>query len=183
MRLRGLNPDEHLASIHGKRAIDSLARLLPGCDPYAENAVLRVIECEESADVRPFAGVQEFLASLPPERWAIVTSGTEDVAMSRIRASGIPIPGKLVTAEWVQNGKPHPDPFLCGAAQLGIEPSRCLAFEDTAAGVVSARTAGCVVAGVTCEIDADLVVEDWNALRAESSQIGIKICGFSRTRL
>jgi len=42
----------------------------------------------------------------------------------------------------VQRGKPAPDIYLAAARRLGVEPTRCLAFEDALAGVQSARAAG-----------------------------------------
>ena len=42
-------------------------------------------------------------------------------------------------------GKPAPDPFLLGAAGLGVRPEDCWAFEDSQAGCRSALTAGCLV--------------------------------------
>jgi beta-phosphoglucomutase-like phosphatase (HAD superfamily) len=47
-----------------------------------------------------------------------------------------------VSADDVANHKPHPEPFLKAAALLGIDPRDCLAVEDGAAGVHSARAAG-----------------------------------------
>ena len=42
-------------------------------------------------------------------------------------------------------GKPAPDPFLLGAAGLGVRPEDCWAFEDSRAGCESALAAGCLV--------------------------------------
>ena len=42
-------------------------------------------------------------------------------------------------------GKPAPDPFLLGAAGLGVRPEDCWAFEDSRAGCESAMAAGCLV--------------------------------------
>jgi sugar-phosphatase len=40
------------------------------------------------------------------------------------------------------HGKPAPDVYLAAARRLGLSPARCLAVEDSPAGVVSAEAAG-----------------------------------------
>ena len=40
------------------------------------------------------------------------------------------------------HGKPAPDVYLAAARRLGLSPARCLAVEDSPAGVISAKTAG-----------------------------------------
>lgn len=47
----------------------------------------------------------------------------------------------LVSAANGMQGKPHPEVYLTTAARLGIEPSMCLAIEDSFFGVISARAA------------------------------------------
>ncbi|KAL0247999.1 hypothetical protein GEMRC1_003238 [Eukaryota sp. GEM-RC1] len=42
----------------------------------------------------------------------------------------------------VPKGKPSPDVFLAAARDLNVDPSLCLAFEDSVQGAVSAREAG-----------------------------------------
>jgi len=54
-----------------------------------------------------------------------------------------------VTAEHVQRGKPAPDVFLQAAEKVGIDPRRCVVFEDAPSGVAAARAAGMKVVGVT----------------------------------
>lgn len=49
--------------------------------------------------------------------------------------------------EEVQNGKPAPDIYLKAAEKLGIPPERCLAVEDSTAGILSAKTAGMITVG------------------------------------
>lgn len=48
----------------------------------------------------------------------------------------------IVGAEDYRHGKPAPEPFLKAAELLGVEPARCLVFEDAEAGIASARAAG-----------------------------------------
>ncbi|MFC6152481.1 HAD family hydrolase [Nocardioides yefusunii] len=51
----------------------------------------------------------------------------------------------VVTGDAVKHGKPHPEPYLVAAAQLGLEPAECLAIEDSGTGTRSAQDAGCAV--------------------------------------
>ncbi|MGN6031616.1 MAG: HAD family hydrolase [Thermomicrobiales bacterium] len=58
----------------------------------------------------------------------------------------------VVAGDDVANGKPHPEPYLTGAARIGVDPAACVAVEDTLNGTLSAEAAGCpmlVVRGVT----------------------------------
>jgi HAD superfamily hydrolase (TIGR01509 family) len=73
-----------------------------------------------------------------------VVSGGGRVSVSRtLQQLGIsPLVEVLVCAGETSRGKPHPDPFLYAAAQLHVEPARCLVFEDGNAGVQAAVAAG-----------------------------------------
>jgi HAD superfamily hydrolase (TIGR01509 family) len=54
----------------------------------------------------------------------------------------------VVAGDDVTHGKPHPEPYLTGAARLGVDPRACLALEDSPTGARSAQAAGCVVVAV-----------------------------------
>ena len=54
----------------------------------------------------------------------------------------------VVTGDAVTNGKPHPEPYVRAAAELGVDPVQCVAIEDSPTGVTSAAAAGCVVVAV-----------------------------------
>jgi beta-phosphoglucomutase-like phosphatase (HAD superfamily) len=45
----------------------------------------------------------------------------------------------------VRNGKPDPEPYLKGAALLGISPTKCVVFEDAPAGIRAGKGAGALV--------------------------------------
>ena len=51
----------------------------------------------------------------------------------------------VVTGDMVDNGKPHPEPYLTAAAALGVDPAACVAIEDSPTGARSAEAAGCQV--------------------------------------
>jgi sugar-phosphatase len=71
----------------------------------------------------------------------------------------------MVTASDVANGKPHPEPYLKGAALLGVNPAECLVIEDAPAGIRSAHAGGMKVIALASTYpasalsEADAVVE------------------------
>ncbi|MEU5692213.1 HAD family phosphatase [Actinosynnema sp. NPDC020468] len=48
--------------------------------------------------------------------------------------------------------KPLPEPYLRAARSLGVDPTRCVAVEDSPTGVRSAVAAGCTVLVVPCDV-------------------------------
>lgn len=165
--LNGLKPEEVLPLIHGRRAVESLRIVLPDGNEERHNEQLRAIEVEESRNVSAFPGVKQFLSKLTDVPWMIVTSGTRDVAQARLKASGIVSPRGAISGEEVHYGKPDPEPFLLGARRLNFEPHECIAFEDTRAGVLSAKRAGCITLGFGSEIGADCHFKHWDHLTVE----------------
>src|SRR5690606_37818353 len=113
--------------------------------------VARVLELElaDAVELPGVLGARELYDGIPPERRAVVTSGTRRLAAARLRAAGFDAPDVFVTADDVSNGKPDPEPFLTAADRLGIDPARRLVVEDAPAGILAARAAGCTVIGLT----------------------------------
>ncbi|WP_458383169.1 HAD-IA family hydrolase [Rhizobium anhuiense] len=147
---QGLDPLTFLPTMHGQRAIDTIRRLkLPGVDPEIEAAEITKAEVEDVQGVVAIAGAAEFLAALPVDRWAIVTSASRGLAHSRLEAAGLVKPRVIVTGEDVTVGKPDPQCFLLGAKRLGVRAENCLVFEDVEAGVKAGRAAGADVMVVT----------------------------------
>jgi HAD superfamily hydrolase (TIGR01509 family) len=80
---------------------------------------------------------------------AIVTSSGRDSAANKLRLSGIAGHfAKVVTRDDVRAAKPNPEPYLLAAQWLGVQPSRCLVFEDSEPGAEAAHRAGCQVVQV-----------------------------------
>lgn len=149
-RQHGLDVDAFLPTIHGVRAVETIARLaLPGVDPVKEADVITLGEMNELEGVKAIAGAVDFLSSLPAGRWAVVTSAPRELAMRRIEAVGLPLPSVMIAAEDVERGKPAPDCFLLAAGRLGFAIEDCLVFEDAAAGIAAAEAAAASVLVIT----------------------------------
>jgi sugar-phosphatase len=180
---RGFNVQEVLHRAHGRPSIETLRYLLPEADHEAENRIVEQAEIDDVADIIPLPGVTELLATLPNDRWAIVTSCTRPLAEVRIRAAGLPTPGLFITANEITHGKPNAEPYLKGAAGLGFAPERCIVVEDALAGIASGRNAGArVIAFTTTASITDLVaakpdwmLKDCSSIRLDASEPTLKL--------
>jgi len=74
---------------------------------------------------------------------AVATSSRSPHAIGHLGAAGLLDAFEtIVTRDDVTNPKPHPEPYLLAADRLGLAPGRCLAVEDSHAGVRAAHAAG-----------------------------------------
>lgn len=161
---------EHaLVAAHGTSWTDADASSLVGNDLLTSARVLierggvdlppqRIVEIL-SADVRdqvladpPWRpGALELLAEahdagLP---CALVTASWRTLVDAVLGALPAATFAAVVTGDEVTHGKPHPEPYATAAAALGLEPSRCLALEDSDNGLRSALAAGVPAVGIT----------------------------------
>ena len=157
----GLEVDRVLAVMHGRRAIETMRMLAP--DLPQPETVERFLASEalDLQGIVEIPGAGAFIASLPVDHWGVVTSATESMARSRMRAAGLAIPRVLVSADMVSRGKPDPECFLLAAEMLGVAASKCLVFEDAPAGIEAARAAGMVVIGVETHYSAAELGVEW----------------------
>ena len=74
---------------------------------------------------------------------SVASGGPRPIVLRTLELMGIaslfPV---LVTPEDVAHGKPAPDMFLLAAQRMGVEPNRCLVFEDAEPGIQAAEAAG-----------------------------------------
>jgi sugar-phosphatase len=177
-RDHGLDVAAFLPTIHGVQSVETVRRLgLPGVDPVAEAAAITRAEMDDVDDIDAIDGAAAFLASLPADRWAVVTSAPRLLAERRLAAAGLPLPPLFVTAEDVERGKPAPDCFLLAAERLGVDAADCLVFEDAAAGIAAAEAAGAEVVVITAThahpvATAHARVRDYTTLKVESDAAG-----------
>ncbi|HEU4720143.1 MAG TPA: HAD-IA family hydrolase [Gemmatimonadaceae bacterium] len=162
----GLDPEELLPKVHGRRAIETIRAARPDLDAEAELATIVADETTDNDDTEQIPGARELVSSLPADAWAIVTSGLRPVATARLVAARIPIPRVMITAESIERGKPNPECYLKGAEALGVDPRDCVVVEDAPAGAAAARAAGMRLVALTTthaapQLEpADLVVPD-----------------------
>ena len=163
---RGLDEDAVVAIAHGRRTEDTLVDLGFSDDLAAEVERIESAEVADAASVSAYPEAAALLPTLPPDAWAVVTSGTPALVTSRLAAAGLPLPPVLVTADDVAAGKPDPQGYLKAAQRLRRAPADCLVIEDAPAGVQAALAAGMRVVALPTthpaeELVAAMLVAPW----------------------
>lgn len=146
----GIDVETFLPTIHGRRALDTIVSLnLPDLDAATEAAYITQAEIAEVQGVKEIPGAAAFLNQIPPSKWAVVTSAPLQLALTRLKAAGLPIPKVVISAEDVEQGKPQPDGYLLAAKRLGVQITDCLIFEDAEIGIAAAKASGGTLVVVT----------------------------------
>ncbi|HDZ8842716.1 TPA: HAD-IA family hydrolase [Aeromonas dhakensis] len=178
-RRHRLDPESVLAMCHGVRSREVIRTLAPQLDLAQEVALLDDLEINHTGQAEALAGARTLLASLPVERWALVTSASQRVAKHRLRSAGLPLPSLLVGAEDVEHGKPDPEPYLLAAERLGLAAADCLVFEDAPAGISSALRAGCRVVQVggrqRLSPGISALIQDWRQVSVVVEAEGLQL--------
>ncbi|GAA5851440.1 hypothetical protein JCM9279_001067 [Rhodotorula babjevae] len=222
---QGVDPRAFAAAQHGTRAVDLLRRFAVVPKRGSEmseaelDAAVEELEREVGRTAARMAqqgeggivmlpGVAELLNGLREggATWGVVTSATRTHACAALDAAGItstslhvPV---LVTGELVNEGKPHPSPYLAGLAAMqrlrpSLEAKDVLVIEDAPAGLQSGAAAGCRVLAVctgpvaaadvaqaASEIDGAIVVRDLTSVElvsCTSESITLRISRLSQS--
>jgi len=115
-------------------------------DEFAHEKEMRFVELLPG--IGPIHEVIDVLHRLGPEaKVAVASGGLTDVVRQTLAFLDFQVgPDEaikfLVGSDQVTRGKPHPELFLRAAELLGVEPKRCLVFEDAEPGFLAAQAAG-----------------------------------------
>lgn len=123
--------------------------------------------------IAPIQGVTALIDRLAGVTMAVATSARREDAIQTLQTIGLfERFASVVTVDDVAHGKPHPEPFLRAAERAGVDPVRCVAFEDAPNGLRAARAAGMTTVGIgnvaLLSGLADLVVRDYEEPSLES---------------
>jgi beta-phosphoglucomutase-like phosphatase (HAD superfamily) len=149
-RGQGIEHDDAIRLVYGRSfgsIYGDIVRLYPGIDEGILKMEKDLRESFRRLGGTADAGIASsvgLLKKLSLKYPVCIVSGSprEDLDYS-IRFLGIEndIAFSLASEDY-SPGKPHPACFLLAACKLGKPPERCLVFEDSAAGVRAAATAG-----------------------------------------
>lgn len=173
--------EEVLRVCHGRRTEDTVAMFVPSQDRVAATEDLEALELHDFDGVVALPAAAELLASIPDDRWAAVTSGAQQLMRARLAAAGLPIPGVLVAAGDVSEGKPSPQGYRYAAGSLGADIRRCVVVEDAPAGIGAGISSGAATIAVCTSHDpeqlqsATVVIRDLTALQLTTDASGLRL--------
>jgi HAD superfamily hydrolase (TIGR01509 family) len=156
-QLGGTWSDEHAHQLVGNSLVDSGSYILHAIDRpdltpewVVDQLVARVIQHLRTGNLPWRPGALDLLersraAGIP---CALVSASYRvqlDAAIAALPA------GSFVTSvagDEVERGKPHPEPYERACAELGVDPRRCVVFEDSETGARSGNAAGALVVAI-----------------------------------
>jgi sugar-phosphatase len=168
----GLDPEEIMRVAYGMRTVDTIGLVAPHLNAEEEAAHFQAGEATDTEGLVKIDGAVSLTQALPEGSWAVATSGSRDIAMTRLTHVGLPVPTVLVTADDVKRGKPDPEAYLLAAERLDVAPERCMVVEDSPAGIEAALAAGMrVVAIATTHARGELESADALAMRLSDIKV------------
>ena len=144
-----------------------------------ERLVAKVREALAHQQVEFLPGIERFLtqvrdAQIPA---AIVTNATTSIAQRTADAAPEGTFSAIIGNDETTHPKPDPQPYLLAAQRLGVEPSRCVAVEDSPSGVRSATAAGMKVIVVPGELEVPAELGHARMLHTELTLDAVRALG------
>ena len=120
-----------------------------------DRLVAKVREALAQQPVEFLPGIERFLSEVRDAQIpaAIVTNATTSVARRTANATPEGTFSVVIGNDETTHPKPDPQPYLLAAERLGVDPTQCVALEDSPSGVRSATAAGMRVIVVPGELE------------------------------
>ncbi|OFR67764.1 HAD family phosphatase [Rothia sp. HMSC068F09] len=120
-----------------------------------DRLVAKVREALAHQPVEFLPGIERFLSEVREAQIpaAVVTNATTSVAQRTANAAPEGTFSVIIGNDETTHPKPDPQPYLLAAERLGVDPTQCVAIEDSPSGVRSATVAGMRVIVVPGELE------------------------------
>ena len=158
-KLGGDFTEEQNEQLKGVSRVDSLKKIIEWTGATVSDEEFQTLMVEKNEwylelvqglgpqDALP--GALNFLQTAYDQGVKIALGSASKNAPMILEKLGItPLFTAIIDGNNVVNGKPHPEVFLKGAEALGLEPSECVVFEDSIAGVQAAKAGGMSSVGI-----------------------------------
>jgi len=181
---RPLTKEQYVENINGRVSADAMAYTFQRPIPPGELAALT--EEKESIyrelyrpHLQPAPGLLDFLGALRAHNVKVAVGTSAPESNVRFTLDGLPLRpyfDAVVDASMVHHGKPDPEIYLTAAQHVGVEPARCVVFEDAFAGIEAGLRGGMVVVALATTHTHDelagtgaaLIVNDFTGLTVDT---------------
>ena len=135
--------------------------------------VAKVHETLAQQPVEFLPGIERFLSEVREAQIpaAVVTNATTSVARRTANAAPEGTFSVIIGNDETTHPKPDPQPYLLAAERLGVDPTQCVAIEDSPSGVRSASAAGMRVIVVPGELE---VPAELGTVRLKHEELTLK---------
>lgn len=135
--------------------------------------VAKVHETLAQQPVEFLPGIERFLSEVREAQIpaAVVTNATTSVARRTANAAPEGTFSVVIGNDETTHPKPDPQPYLLAAERLGVDPTQCVALEDSPSGVRSATAAGMRVIVVPGELE---VPAELGTVRLKHEELTLK---------
>lgn len=148
--------DDFAIKIKGQTLPEILNRHYPAHLHQPVTELLNRMEQKMRYEMLP--GAREMLVNLRARQLGcVLVTSSNDIKMRHLREEQPDLESfftDIVTADRIRHSKPNPEGYLLGAKTLGVDPQRCVVFEDSAQGVRAGHAAGAYVVGLTTTLPA-----------------------------
>ena len=152
-----LTRDQYLENINGRVSADAMAYMFG--HPVSADELVTFTEEKEgiyrelyAPHLRPTAGLIPFLDALKAQNVRLAVGTSAPVSNVQFTLDGLSIRAyfdAVVDSSMIRHGKPDPEVYLTAANRVGIDPARCVVFEDALAGIEAGIRAGMAVVALT----------------------------------
>ena len=181
---RPITKDQYLENINGRVSADAMAYMF-GRTVSPGELVLFTEEKEGiyrelyGPHLQPTPGLLPFLDALKARNVRLAVGTSAPVSNVYFTLDGLPLRpyfDAIVDASMIRHGKPNPEIYLTAAGRVGIDPARCVVFEDAFAGIEAGLRAGMAVVALTTthtrdeltDSGAALIIDDFTELTVDA---------------
>ena len=179
-----LTKEQYVENINGRVSADAMAYVFGR--PVLDDELVQLTDEKEgiyrelySPHLQPTAGLLSFLDALKAADVKVAVGTSAPVSNVTFTLNGLllrPYFDAIIDSSMIQHGKPNPEIYLTAARHVGIDPTRCVVFEDALAGIEAGLRAGMAVVALATthtreeltDTGASLIVDDFTELTVDA---------------
>ncbi|GAB3882577.1 HAD family hydrolase [Spirosoma agri] len=179
-----LTRDQYVENINGRVSADAMAYVFKR--PIEPGELIVLTEEKEAIYrelyrpyLQPAPGLMAFLDALKAQHVRLAVGTSAPMSNVHFTLDGLLLRSyfdAIVDASMVRHGKPDPEIYLKAAEKVGVEPARCVVFEDAFAGIQAGLRAGMAVVAVAtthtreelADSGASLIIDNFDGLTVDT---------------